>query len=259
MAGAKLEDVVFAGGQMRLSRNPSKAVSIIEVMKRANVKSMEEEATAARDSSVKDQYSMHSHSAIFAEVTVDEDLGVIRVPRVVSAVASGRILNPKTARSQIMGGIVWSIGMALEEESVIDHNFGRIMTHNLADYHVPVNADVRDIDVIFVEEHDSVVNPLGVKGLGEIGLVGVAAAISNAVFHATGKRVRSLPITVVKTIPPKLARRKRRGCPHTRIVRLSRSHLLQGGRATSTSERDSPAPAARRNLCGLNPLFISHL
>jgi xanthine dehydrogenase YagR molybdenum-binding subunit len=99
-----------------------------------------------------------------------------------------------------MGGIVWGIGMALEEESVIDHAFGRFMNHNLAEYHVPVNADVHDIDVIFVEEQDHIVNPLGVKGLGEIGIVGVAAAIANAVYHATGKRVRDLPITLDKVM-----------------------------------------------------------
>jgi xanthine dehydrogenase YagR molybdenum-binding subunit len=133
-------------------------------------------------------------------VKVDQDLGVIRVTRVVSAVAAGRILNPKTARSQIMGAIIWGIGMALEEESVMDQNFGRFINHNLAEYHVPVNADVHQIDVIFVEENDSIVNPLGVKGLGEIGIVGVAAAIANAVFHATGKRVRDLPITLDKLL-----------------------------------------------------------
>lgn len=105
-----------------------------------------------------------------------------------------------TRRSQVMGGIVWGIGMALEEESVIDHHFGRIMNHNFAEYHVPVNADVQDIEVIFVEEHDDIVNPLGIKGLGEIGLVGVAAAIANGVFHATGRRVRELPITLDKVL-----------------------------------------------------------
>src|SRR4029453_1135325 len=131
-------------------------------------------------------YASYSHSAVFAEVKVDHDLGTIHVTRVVSAVAAGRILNPKTARSQVLGGVVWGLGMALEEESVLDHAFGRFMTRNLADYHVPVNADVHDIEVIFVEEHDPIVNPLGVKGLGEIGIVGTPAAIANAVFHATG-------------------------------------------------------------------------
>jgi xanthine dehydrogenase YagR molybdenum-binding subunit len=137
---------------------------------------------------------------VFVEVKVDEDFGTVQVTRVVSAIAAGRILNPKTARSQILGGVVWGIGMALEEESVIDQNYGRIMNHNLAEYHVPVNADVHDIQVIFVEEHDDIVNPIGVKGVGEIGIVGVAAAVANAVYHATGKRVRDLPITLDKVM-----------------------------------------------------------
>ncbi len=133
-------------------------------------------------------------------MTVDEDLGTVQVTRIVSAIAGGRILNPKTARSQILGGMVWGISKALEEESVMDHKFGRFMNHSLAEYHVAVNADVHDLDVIFVEEHDDIVNPLGVKGLGEIGLVGVPAAIANAVFHATGKRIRHLPITLDKLL-----------------------------------------------------------
>jgi xanthine dehydrogenase YagR molybdenum-binding subunit len=135
---------------------------------------------------------------VFVEVKVDEDFGFVQVSRVVSAIAGGRVLNPKTARSQVLGGVVWGIGMAVEEESVIDHAFGRIVTRNLADYHVPVNADVSEIDVIFVEEHDEIVNPLGAKGMGEIGLVGVAPAIANAVYHATGRRIRELPITLDK-------------------------------------------------------------
>ena len=140
----------------------------------------------------------NTHSAIFVEVRIDEQLGVIRVTRVVSAVAAGRILNTKTASSQILGGVVWGIGMALHEETLIDHRFGRIMNANIAEYHVPVNADVHDIKVIFVDEPDEMINPLGIKGLGEIGIVGVAAAIANAIYHATGKRVRDLPITLDK-------------------------------------------------------------
>jgi xanthine dehydrogenase YagR molybdenum-binding subunit len=147
-------------------------------------------------------YARNTHSAIFAEVKVDEELGVVRVTRVVNAVAAGRILNTKTARSQIMGGVVWGIGMALHEESLHDNHFGRIMNANIAEYHVPVNADVHDIDVIFVDEPDDIINPLGIKGLGEIGIVGVAAAIANAVYHATGKRVRDLPITLDKLQSP---------------------------------------------------------
>ena len=125
---------------------------------------------------------------------------MLRVARVVSAVAAGRILNPKTARSQIMGAVVGGIGMALHEESAIDHRYGHFINHNFAEYHVPVNADVHDIDVIFVEEPDELINPMGVKGVGEIGIVGVAAAIANAVYHATGTRVRDLPITLDKVM-----------------------------------------------------------
>ena len=131
---------------------------------------------------------------------IDEQLGVIRVTRLVSAVAAGRILNPKTARSQIMGGMIWGMGMALHEQTLIDHKFGRIMNADFAEYHVPVNADVHDVEVIFVDEPDEIVNPLGIKGVGEIGIVGVAAAIANAIYHATGKRVRDLPITIDKLL-----------------------------------------------------------
>ena len=129
---------------------------------------------------------------------LDEQLGVIRVTRVVSAAAAGRILNTKTARSQIMGGVVWGIGTALHEETLVDRRFGRVMNANIAEYHVPVAADVHDIKVIFVDEPDEIINPLGIKGVGEIGIVGVAAAIANAVYHATGKRVRDLPISLDK-------------------------------------------------------------
>jgi xanthine dehydrogenase YagR molybdenum-binding subunit len=129
--------------------------------------------------------------------------GTIHLSRVgapCSAVAAGRILNTKTASSQIMGGVVWGIGMALHEETLVDHHFGRVMNANIAEYHVPVNADVHDIKVIFVDEPDDTINPLGIKGLGEIGIVGVAAAIANVAYHATGKRVRDLPITLDKLL-----------------------------------------------------------
>src|SRR5262247_3363305 len=166
---------------------------LIETMRRSHIAAMEAEA-GVEPAGKREQYSHYAHSAIFAEVQVDVDFGTVRVTRVVSAVAAGRIINPKTARSQILGGIVWGIGMALEEESLLDHRLGRFMNHNLADYHVPVNADVQDLDVIFVEERDDIVNPL----------VGTAAAIANAVFHATGRRVRDLPITpdrLLATLP----------------------------------------------------------
>jgi len=145
-------------------------------------------------------FSTATHSAVFVEVHVDEDLGTINVTRVVSAVAAGRVINPKTARSQILGGVVWGVGMALHEAALTDHRLGRIVNHNLAEYHIPVNADCGDIEVIFVEEHDDIVNELGSKGVGEIGVVGVAAAVANAVYHATGKRIREFPITLDKVL-----------------------------------------------------------
>ncbi len=176
---------------------PDSPRGIVEAMRRAGVERIEGKSRSA-SSKKAGRYAMYIHSAVFAEVRVDEDFGTVRVPRVVSAVAAGSILNPKTAASQVMGGVVWGIGMALHEETLADHNLGRFMNHNFAEYHIPANADVHDIDVIFVDERDDIINPLGVKGVGEIGIVGTAAAIANAVFHATGKRVRDLPITLDK-------------------------------------------------------------
>jgi xanthine dehydrogenase YagR molybdenum-binding subunit len=195
-ADAKLDGVTLINGKLVVQQDTSRAISIADLMRAAKVDRIEQETTAKPNRNRK--YARNTHSAIFAEVKVDEQLGVIRVTRVVNAVAGGRILNTKTAHSQIMGGVVWGIGMALHEETLVDHNFGRVMNANIAEYHVPVNADVHDIKVIFVDEPDEIINPLGIKGLGEIGIVGVAAAIANAVYHATGKRVRDLPITLDK-------------------------------------------------------------
>ncbi len=196
LADAAPDEIALADGKLVSKRDTSRAVSIADAMRHGAVDRIEQEksTTFADDGS----HSHNTHSAIFAEVKVDEQLGVIRVTRVVSAVAAGRILNTKTAHSQIMGSVVWGIGMALHEETLIDHKFGRIMNANIAEYHVPVNADVHDIKVIFVDEPDEIINPLGIKGVGEIGIVGVAAAIANAIYHATGKRVRDLPITLDK-------------------------------------------------------------
>jgi xanthine dehydrogenase YagR molybdenum-binding subunit len=142
------------------------------------------------------RFSMHSFGAVFVEVAVDPDLGETRVRRIVGAYGAGRIVNPKTARSQCIGGMIGGIGMALMEHSVVDARNGRVPNANFAEYAVPVHADAPPVmDVIFVEEHDPHVNPLGVKGVGEIAMVGIAPAIANAVFHATGKRIRELPIT----------------------------------------------------------------
>lgn len=196
LSAAGFEDVTVAGGRIALTADPARGLTIAEVLHAAELPKIEEKGLAAPDMRQMRKYISYTHSAVFAEVHVDEQLGVIRVTRVVCAVAAGRIINPKTARSQILGGVVMGLGMALHEEAVTDHRLGRIMNHNFADYHVPAHADVRDIEVIFVDEADDKVSPLGVKGLGEIGIVGTAAAVANAVFHATGKRIRDLPITI---------------------------------------------------------------
>ncbi|HEX3549102.1 MAG TPA: xanthine dehydrogenase family protein molybdopterin-binding subunit [Candidatus Elarobacter sp.] len=146
------------------------------------------------------KFAMHAFGAQFAEVRVDPDLGTVRVVRFVNAFGSGRILNEKTARSQYIGGAVWWIGMALLEQTRYDERSGRIMNANLGEYLVPVNADVPAIEPIIVPEDDAHVNEIGVKGIGEIGIVGAAAAVANAVYHATGVRVRELPITPEKLL-----------------------------------------------------------
>jgi len=200
LADVGLEDVKLADGKIVSQRDPNREVSIADAMRHGGVDRIEQEKATRF---AKDETQAHNvHSAVFVEVKIDEELGIIRVTRVVSAVAAGRILNTKTASSQILGGVVWGIGMALHEETLIDHRFGRVMNANIAEYHVPVNADIHDIEVIFVDEPDESINRLGIKGLGEIGIVGVAAAVANAVYHATGTRVRDLPITLDKLDRP---------------------------------------------------------
>jgi xanthine dehydrogenase YagR molybdenum-binding subunit len=136
----------------------------------------------------------------FVKVLVHPSTGRIKVARVVSSVDAGKIVNEKTAESQIIGAVVGGIGMSLMEEGVIDHRYGRWVNNNFADYHVPVHADVPKVEVVFVNKPDPVLNPTGAKGIGEVGLVGFAAAVANAVYHATGKRIRELPITPEKVL-----------------------------------------------------------
>ncbi|WP_407294981.1 xanthine dehydrogenase family protein molybdopterin-binding subunit [Stutzerimonas zhaodongensis] len=195
--GAKVDDVEFVDGQMRLKAAPDKCVDLQQIVA---VSGELEAEVSTKPGEKRNGYSTATHSAIFVEVRVDESLGTVKVSRVVSAVAAGRVVNPKTAGNQIAGGVVWGIGQALHEETMIDHKLGRYMNHNLSEYHVPVNADIGEIDAFFVEEKDEIVNTLGSKGVGEIGIVGVGAAVANAIFHATGKRVRDLPITMDKLL-----------------------------------------------------------
>ncbi|MEG4395450.1 xanthine dehydrogenase family protein molybdopterin-binding subunit [Microcoleus sp. BROC3] len=196
---AKIEDVEMLDGKLQIKNNSSQSINISELMRRNNLTELVD-IHEAKPSPEREKYATGAHGAQFIEVKVDPDVGTVQVTRAIEVTACGKIMNPKTSHSQEIGGVVWGIGMALQEATEIDHRYGRIMNPNLQHYHVPVNADILEIETIFVEEDDKVVNPLGVKGMGELGMVGIPAAIANAVFHATGKRIRDLPITPDKLL-----------------------------------------------------------
>ena len=181
-----------------LGANPDKPESFAEVLKSKGMSSLE--ANGKFDFKESDELGFQSFGAQFCEVKIDPELPLVRVTRWVSVMDCGRVINLKTGRSQILGGIVMGIGMALEEETVYDPATGLPATRNLADYHVPVHADIHPIEVSFVGGPDYAFNPMGARGMGEIGITGAAAAVANAVYHATGKRVRDLPITIDKLI-----------------------------------------------------------
>lgn len=191
--GLAVDEIVAANGQLTSRKDVTRRDSFVDILGRSGEQSIEALANFGA-SEGPDPWAKFSFGAQFCEVRVDPDLGQARVSRMLAVVAGGRILNAKTARSQIIGGMVWGIGMALHEASQMDHRYGRFSTQNLADYLVPTHADVPALDALFVEESDMHVNPLGVKGIGELGNVGVAAAIGNAIYNATGRRVTRLPI-----------------------------------------------------------------
>ncbi|MGI8494150.1 MAG: xanthine dehydrogenase family protein molybdopterin-binding subunit [Pyrinomonadaceae bacterium] len=198
LSGVKIEDVSMEDGKLNISGKKS-SYSISGILKRNDLTEIEV-THEEKPSTERKKYAIAAHGAQFVEVKIDEDLGIVNVTRVVEATASGKIINPKAAHSQEIGGVVWGIGMALLEETHIDHRYGRITNPQLADYHVPSNADIHAIDTMFIDEEDKIVNELGIKGMGELGMVGIPAAIANAVFHATGKRIRDLPITLDKLL-----------------------------------------------------------
>ena len=198
----KTDDIAMvAPGRIGLKNDSAKSDSYVDILKRAGKASIDVQSEQKPpELNMKAAQAFQSWGAHFCEVKIDPLLPRVQVTRVVSVMNCGRVVSAKTARSQIMGGVVMGIGMALTEETSYDPPTGLPVTRNLADYHVPTNADVPEIDVAFVGEPDFAFNPIGARGMGEIGITGIAAAIANAVYHATGKRIRDLPITPDKLI-----------------------------------------------------------
>jgi xanthine dehydrogenase YagR molybdenum-binding subunit len=194
--GAGNAGVIARDGRLFRRDDEARSESYADILGRAGLAEVEASGTGTADPAAQAEYAMHAHGAVFAEVKVDPDLGQIRVTHMVGAFAAGRIINPKLVRSQLFGGMIWGVSFALHEEAVVDRRSGRIMNANLAEYHVPVNADVPSMEVLTVEEHDPHVNALGIKGVGEVGITGSAGAVANAVWHATGVRVRRFPIKI---------------------------------------------------------------
>jgi xanthine dehydrogenase YagR molybdenum-binding subunit len=194
--GAGNIGVIARGGRLHRRDDERRSESYVDILARAGREVVVGTGRMARDEEAVQSWAMNSHGAVFAEVKVDPDLGQVRVTRLVGAFAAGRIINPRLVRSQYYGGMIWGVSFALQEAAVTDPRTGRIMNSDLAEYHVPVSADVPSLEAILVPEEDVYVNPLGVKGVGEIGIVGTVGAIANAVWHATGSRVRRFPIRI---------------------------------------------------------------
>ncbi|MCS0497675.1 xanthine dehydrogenase family protein molybdopterin-binding subunit [Ancylobacter sp. MQZ15Z-1] len=203
--GAGNAGVVAREGRLHRRDDESRSEGYGDILARAGLAQIEGKGSAAPDPSVQETYAMHAHGAVFAEVKVDPDLGQVRATRLVGAFAAGRVINPRMVRSQFYGGMIWGISFALHEHAVMDRRSGRILNADLAEYHIPVNADVPSLDALMIEEHDPHVNALGIKGVGEIGITGSAGAVANAVWHATGVRVRHFPIGLDDLLVPAAA------------------------------------------------------
>jgi xanthine dehydrogenase YagR molybdenum-binding subunit len=194
--GAGNAGVVARDGRLHRRDDESRDESYADILTRAGLAEIEARGNGVADPAAQSNYAMHAHGAVFAEVKVDPDLGQIRVSRMVGAFAAGRVVNPRLVQSQLLGGMIWGASFTLHEQAITDHRSGRIMNANLAEYHIPVNADVPQMEAFTVDEHDPHVNVLGIKGVGEIGTTGSAGAVANAVWHATGIRVRRFPIRI---------------------------------------------------------------
>jgi xanthine dehydrogenase YagR molybdenum-binding subunit len=202
--GAGNAGVIARGGRLFRRDDEGRSESYADILGRAGLAQIEGHGAGGNpnpmEAHAQSDYAMHAHGAVFAEVKVDPDLGQMRVTRLVGAFAAGRIINPRMVQSQLYGGMIWGVSFALHEQAVVDPRSGRPMNANLAEYYVPVNADVPSLEAILVDEEDPHVNALGIKGVGEIGITGTAGAVANAVWHATGIRVRKFPITLDRLI-----------------------------------------------------------
>ncbi|MGI4810616.1 MAG: xanthine dehydrogenase family protein molybdopterin-binding subunit [Janthinobacterium lividum] len=198
--GAGNTGVIARAGRLHRRDDETRSEPVADILARAGLAEIDATGTGAADPAAQEKYAMHAHGAVFAEVKVDPDFGQVRVTRLIGAFAAGTIVNPHLVRSQYYGGMIWGLSFALHEKAVTDPRSGRTLNANLGEYHIPVNADVPFMEAILVEERDEHVNALGIKGVGEIGVTGTAGAIANAIWHATGKRVRSFPITLDQLI-----------------------------------------------------------
>jgi xanthine dehydrogenase YagR molybdenum-binding subunit len=198
--GADNAGVIARDGRLFRRDDEARSQSYADILERAGVAEVEAAGSSAADAAAQETYAMHAHGAVFAEVKIDPELGQMRVTRLVGAFAAGTIINPRLVQSQYYGGMIWGVSFALHEQAVFDPRSGRPMNANLAEYHVPVNADIPSLEAILVEERDEHVNALGVKGVGEIAITGTAGAIANAVWHATGTRIRQFPITLDRLV-----------------------------------------------------------
>jgi xanthine dehydrogenase YagR molybdenum-binding subunit len=194
-----LDDLIFQNGAILLAADKSKKLSYTDILKTAGLSQIEVTEESKPNEAARN-YSTFSYSVHFVKLLVHAVTGRIKIDRIVCVVDSGKIISKKTAESQMMGGAIAGLGMALMEEAVIDQRYGALINNSLADYHVPVHGDVPGIEAILVDKPDPVINPIGAKGMGEVSIVGFAAAVANAVFHATGKRIRHLPITTDKLL-----------------------------------------------------------
>jgi xanthine dehydrogenase YagR molybdenum-binding subunit len=194
--GAGNAGVEARNGRLHHRTDSGRSESYADILARAGLPTIVGNGKGGRDPADAEARAMFSHGAVFAEVKVDPDLGQVRVTRLVGAFAAGRIINPRLARSQLYGGMIWGLSFALHEEAIHDRRTGRLMNADLAGYHIPVHADIPEMEALLIDEDDPYVNGLGIKGVGEIGITGTVGAIANAIWHATGVRGKRFPIRI---------------------------------------------------------------